>query len=1784
MATNQIEKYLTEADNSVSVWVKTLQSFGLANQLGAVYTTASASGTQVLDTLHAQNPKLDIEYKVKTGSGVWGGILNVASATQQDDGTTNYVVVFAEGVAGTFIGDSVAAAAAKAIASVTGAASATSISLVAAEVVIAVGVGAITTTAISKGFSYMTAEVIETYDSDFGYTLTTEWSLQDMLDEGIAHTVFKHVNDDLNLKAIYERGESFKLETGNGEEFFTYHAGKNKVAYESTFTNATKISNNGKDAIAAIASFFDKKAFTLQTTTGTYNVHSLYDLSAQEIATLAKTNIYMYDALINLPNNGGYLQPYVIENDPTRTVDQNPPVNAYSDTFYLKRAEFLKSYGTGEGSGNFYDVNMNKTYDIGYTHSFVNFGDFKPATFQEPYSQTHLFGSIVGDKHDTIYGVSLHSNDHIEGLDGNDTIYAGGGTDTVYGDSGDDKIHGGFGSDTLYGGHDNDTIQGDSGNDTIYGGLGSDTIDGGDHNDTIYGGLGNDTIKGGDGDDTIYTNVDIFNGGELETEETENSVHGGEGDDKIYGTNGKDYLYGEADDDYLSGGRNIDLLNGGSGNDTLDGGEGNDFLFGGEGHDTYHVTLGDTIIDSDKQGSIYLNNQLLSSTKKELRVGSDIYSDGVYTYSIEGNNLIIRNNSIDIANDDVLEFGHDTVSEAITIENWQEESGLGITLEKKEPVDVQVFVGDATGREGENLVFNIELNTELEEDLSFDVKVEYTGDAWYGDVDEVRGTVTILAGEKQGTFSVPTKSDQKIENSEQFRLTPVGEYSYDGNDIKTLSMNSGVGLITDGTSLTNSRYQNTYYVGSVSCESPENWMGEEGCPGGQCYSAMVSEFDRGYSSGFGISTTPVYFEKTATWISYSLITYQYSNMISERYVTLDWTHRGTAGDYGIENWVFYDYSLDDFSMLSARGGHMSATGDQTSWSYKRDDEISENIPTNFSFNNSQKFEMFRNLLPQENSEDSTVRLPFEESINQMNKNFGLGTQTNDSMQGTRADETLRANAGDDIVNAGAGDDTVYGGQGSDSLSGGTGSDFLDGGEGDDLYIFNRNDGHDTLIESLGNDTLVFGEGIEQTDLIFVDKGEDLHIKVKNSVDEPTDIVTIKNWSQDSYRIENIRFSDGTTVDLALLKQQLNYAPELQNSEEHIILEDVLEISGQIVAYDLNEDTLTYTVASGSLYGQFSIDQATGDWHYFNETFVGEESVILQVDDGNGGSVKKVLTFETSITEPTITSPVQYTFDEDNTLNSSITVSNPSNSALVYEIVSVSKNGSSTLDEDGTLVYTPNSNYNGPDSITIKVINSYGLSTMQTIDLTVNAVNDAPEVTESQTTYQLSFINSIEGDIGAIDIDSEQLSYDVTSVPQYGTLTIKEDGTFSYETDGTFSGEDSAIIVIDDGEGGSVSKTLIFELDFGVLGTEEDDLLDQKNDKNDVVYAKGGDDEIHTGAGDDIVYGGEGDDIIYGGRGNDTYIFNRGDGEDTIYDIQDQNIVQFGETITEDDIAFVRTAMDELTVYVKDDNNDFRTTSDKIVFDDWFEKNNPENDVFRLADGTEIDVEYSFIVTESYDYVHLNGENNHTVDLLGGNDSAVVNNSEYIFIRGGEGNDTFYVEGGNNNIFDGEEGNDTFFLDSLNNSTVIGGKGDDSIRLKHSDGNHTLSSGEGDDDINISRSTGDYSVSTGDNNDRVNIYRHDGLLNIASGEGDDHLVVNSNNINFIDTGKGNDNVVIDSNGYLNTGEGNDNIKVTTSGYSLNLTVGISHNGYLEIVENISKLDTQNQIEITGGGWK
>ena len=75
------------------------------------------------------------------------------------------------------------------------------------------------------------------------------------------------------------------------------------------------------------------------------------------------------------------------------------------------------------------------------------------------------------------------------------------------------------------------------------------------------------------------------------------------------------------------------------------------------------------------------------------------------------------------------------------------------------------------------------------------------------------------------------------------------------------------------------------------------------------------------------------------------------------------------------------------------------------------------------------------------------------------------------------------------------------------------------------------------------------------------------------------------------------------------------------------------------------------------------------------------------------------------------------------------------------------------------------------------------------------------------------------------------------------------------------------------------------------------------DGNDYLDGGADKDVISGNAGDDTIIGGAGDDTLYGGEGQDTFIYNRGDGSDTLYDILgENNTLRFGEGIGAGDIT------------------------------------------------------------------------------------------------------------------------------------------------------------------------------------------------------------------------------------------------------------------------------------------
>ena len=168
----------------------------------------------------------------------------------------------------------------------------------------------------------------------------------------------------------------------------------------------------------------------------------------------------------------------------------------------------------------------------------------------------------------------------LDGLDGNDTLYAG--------DS--DTAHGGNGNDTLISENTGtwSYLWGEAGDDVLVGGLFSGMFAGGVGNDTITGGLGmnfiwgDDQVAGGGGGNDVITGGNDYD-----------YVVAGEGDDVVYGNGGNDNLSGNAGNDTLYGGAGNDFLDGGLGVDTMTGGLGNDTYTVGRGYGT------DTVVEND---------------------------------------------------------------------------------------------------------------------------------------------------------------------------------------------------------------------------------------------------------------------------------------------------------------------------------------------------------------------------------------------------------------------------------------------------------------------------------------------------------------------------------------------------------------------------------------------------------------------------------------------------------------------------------------------------------------------------------------------------------------------------------------------------------------------------------------------------------------------------------------------------------------------------------------------------------------------------------------------------------------------------------------------------------------------------------------------------------------------------------------------------------------------------------------------------------------------------------
>ena len=100
----------------------------------------------------------------------------------------------------------------------------------------------------------------------------------------------------------------------------------------------------------------------------------------------------------------------------------------------------------------------------------------------------------------------------------------------------------------------------------------------------------------------------------------------------------------------------------------------------------------------------------------------------------------------------------------------------------------------------------------------------------------------------------------------------------------------------------------------------------------------------------------------------------------------------------------------------------------------------------------------------------------------------------------------------------------------------------------------------------------------------------------------------------------------------------------------------------------------------------------------------------------------------------------------------------------------------------------------------------------------------------------------------------------------------------------------------------------------IVGSQHGDTL--RGDSQDNALTGGdGNDTLFGQLGNDTLYGGAGNDTLYGGRGSDIYVFERGDGADTIRGDTDGGRLYFRDTISPSDFVFSRNDAGDVVISV-----------------------------------------------------------------------------------------------------------------------------------------------------------------------------------------------------------------------------------------------------------------------------
>ncbi len=320
--------------------------------------------------------------------------------------------------------------------------------------------------------------------------------------------------------------------------------------------------------------------------------------------------------------------------------------------------------------------------------------------------------------------------------------------------------------------------------------------------------------------------------------------------------------------------------------------------------------------------------------------------------------------------------------------------------------------------------------------------------------------------------------------------------------------------------------------------------------------------------------------------------------------------------------------------------------------------------------------------------------------------------------------------------------------------------------------------------------------------------------------------------------DGLATSNGATAGITI--NPVNDAP-LANNVAVATNEDT-SVAFTLTAADIDSASLSFTVVSGPSHGQVSpaggpmtcsAGTCTASVTYTPvANFNGLDSFSFTASDGAlTSNIATAAITVNNVNDAPVANNISVATDEDAAIIITLGASDIDSASLSLAIVGGPSHGSlgavsaltctAVPNSEGvsgasctaTATYSPNADYNGPDSFTFKASDGALDSNTATVSITINPVNDAPVATDDfyntdEDTALSMGAPGVLGNDNDIDTPASSLTAILVTGPGHAaSFTLNPDGSFSYTPAANFNGTDSFTYKVNDGTSDSNVATV-----------------------------------------------------------------------------------------------------------------------------------------------------------------------------------------------------------------------------------------------------------------------------------------------------------------------------------------------------------------------------------------